>query len=180
MLFILFWTKNLIHFRVLIVLMVLSAWLGLLLFVNNVLTQVSIGTLCQKHVSIHHGGVDVGFSYINFRPTVSHMAINYWEARSDAHCVKKLIIVRKNLPPLSSLFFYCSVTLPELDSLLPTEACWWKQNGWASHCRDFCLELCQITIWLWHVRKRGDEWGTCKQWGALFLSKLMASVNGLR
>lgn len=100
-------------------------------------------------ISLHCGGKHLfslydadGFSDPYFRPGPPpslHDCISDGEDRSGVHCLRHLTIVWENLPPLGSLFFYCAETLPELDSLLPTEACWWNQNGLASHCRDFCF-----------------------------------------
>ena len=51
--------------------------------------------------------------------------------------------------------------------------------AWPHTAEIFVLNLCRITVSLWHERERGDDWGTCKHWGALFLSKVTESVNGL-
>lgn len=57
------------------VLMVLSAWFGLLLFANNISTQVPMGTLCQINMLAYITvGLMLGFQ---ISVSVSHMAINY-------------------------------------------------------------------------------------------------------
>lgn len=79
---------------------------------------------------------------------------------------------------LSGNFFFGWKTLPELDSLLPTEACWQNQKGPASDCRDWCLELCQVTIWFlaWAWKRwRVTHLQTAR---ALYASKAAAAENG--
>lgn len=79
---------------------------------------------------------------------------------------------------LSGKLIFGWKTLPELDSPLPTEACWQNQNGPASDCRDWCLELCQVTIWFlaWAWKRwRVTHLRTAR---ALFASKAAAAENG--
>lgn len=86
-------------------------------------------------------------------PVLTSWLHQWLSGRSDVHCLWPRTIVWKNLPPLCSLFLCCTETLPELDSLLPTDACWWNQNGLTLHHTDFCFGIvsnyCSTLVWVW-------------------------------
>lgn len=157
----------------------------------------SFGSLCPMYILVYIVEVSIfwgGWCWWILRylfqadspPPSQHDSIRN-DQMSQHYRLRHLSIVSKNLPSLTSLFFYCAETLPALDSLLPGEACWWNQKGLASHCREFCfrnvsnyyLGLAWASKW-WRVRhlqtlrsfvaQRG-EW---PQFESLFLGTLIS------
>lgn len=95
------------------------------------------------------------------RPPFTALSVTDREERSDVHWLRHLSIVWKNLPPLTSLFFYCTPNSPRAEScaaILRLVDGSKKRLGLTLRTLFFfflVLQLCRITVRLQLERQKG-------------------------